>query len=106
MCSENLYERQVRSCTLFKSVLTLNLNETQEHIVNWNALLDVELYNDNFKMFNQAWEETLSAPGDLDEGVLEKLYERQVRKSTPMKNALTLVQSDTVPKREPRKSRK
>ena len=32
-----------------------------------------ELYNDNLKMFNQAWEETLAALGnDLDEGVLEQ----------------------------------
>ena len=41
-------------------------------------------------MFNQAWEETLLALGnDSDEHVLETLFERQVRKFTLVKNALT-----------------
>ena len=40
-----------------------------------------KLYNDNLKMFNQAWEETLPAFGNfLDELVLENLCERQVEK--------------------------
>ena len=39
--------------------------------------LNVELYSDSFKMFNQAWEETFVALGtELDEHVLENLYER------------------------------
>ena len=51
--------------------------------MNLNDLLNVELYNDNLKMFNLAWEETLLAPGnDLDEHVLENLHEAQVREST------------------------
>ena len=42
--------------------------------------LNVELYNDNLKMFNQAWEETVLASGkDFYELVLEILYERQVK---------------------------
>ena len=41
-----------------------------------NGLLNVELYNDNLDMFDRALEETLSALGrDLDEGVLENLYQ-------------------------------
>ena len=37
------------------------------HMMNLNDLLNVELYNDNLKMFNLASEETLLAPGnDLD----------------------------------------
>ena len=37
--------------------------------VNLNDLLNVELYNDNLKMINRAWEATLVAIGnDLDEG--------------------------------------
>ena len=40
-----------------------NINITQEqHTMNLLDLLDVDLYNENLKMFNQAWEETLSAP--------------------------------------------
>ena len=49
-----------------------------EHTTNSSALLNVELYNDNLKLFNQAWDETLF--GDLDEHVLENLCERQVTK--------------------------
>ena len=63
-------------------------------------LLSVELYNHNLKTFNQAWEEASSALGnDFDEHVLENVYERQVGKSTLMKNALTLYESDIVPKK-------
>ena len=52
-------------------------------------LLDVVLYNDNLKMFNQACELKLLALGsDLDERVLENWYKRQVKKSTLMKHDL------------------
>ena len=45
--------------------------------MNLNDMLDVVSYNDNVEMFNPAWEETSVALGnDLDEGVLENLYER------------------------------
>ena len=55
-------------------------------------------------MFTQDREETSLAFGnDLDECVLENLYERQGRKSTLMKNALSLYQSDNVLKKEPRR---
>ena len=47
--------------------------------MNLADLLNVELYNDNLKMFNQTWDETL----------VENLYERQVRTSALMKHALT-----------------
>ena len=44
-----------------------NINMTLGHTMNLNDLLEVELYNDNLKMFSQAWEETSSALGnDLD----------------------------------------
>ena len=36
-----------------------NINKTQEHTMNLNDLLNVELYNDNLKMFNLAWEVAL-----------------------------------------------
>ena len=47
--------------------------------MNLSDLLDVELYNDDLKLFNQAWEETLFGYV-VDEGVLENLYERKVKK--------------------------
>ena len=73
----------------------LHINKTQEHTMNLSDLLIVELYIDNPKIFNQAWEETVLALGDHpDEGVLENFCERQVRTSTLMKNALTLYQQD------------
>ena len=80
-----------------------NINKTQGHTMNLNDFLNFELYNSNLKMFTQASEETLLAFGDdLDEGVVEKLYERdKVRKSTLMKNASTLYHSDVVLKKEP-----
>ena len=77
------------------------------HSMNLNDLLSVDLRKDNLKMFNQASEETLSAFGnDSDDGVLENLCERQVGKSTLMKNALTLNQSDIVLQKEPRSYQK
>ena len=42
--------------------------------MNLSDLLEVELRNDNLKMFNQAWEGTSSALGnDVNEHVLEKI---------------------------------
>ena len=35
-----------------------NIGKTQGHTMNLNYFLHVELYNDNLKMYNQAWEET------------------------------------------------
>ena len=71
--------------------------------MNLSDLLIVELYIDNPKIFNQAWEETVLALGNHpDEGVLENFCERQVRTSTLMQNALTLYQQDIVLKEEPR----
>ena len=47
--------------------------------MNLSDMANVELYNDNLKMFNQAWEETFSALGkSLDEHVLKNLFERPV----------------------------
>ena len=37
-----------------------NLIKLKERMVHLSDLLNVELRNDNLKMFNQAWEETLS----------------------------------------------
>ena len=60
-------------------------------------------HDDNLKMCNQAQEETLLAfVNDLDEHVLQNLYERQVKKSTLMEHAMTLYQQYTVLKKEPR----
>ena len=54
-------------------------------------------------MFHQAWEETLPASGDdLDEHVLDNLYQRQVIESTLMKHAMTLHQQYIVLKKAPR----
>ena len=51
-----------------------------------NDLLNAELYNDNLKMLNQAWEETLLAFGNdlLGRRCPREFVERQVRKSTPI----------------------
>ena len=84
-------------------VFLFNINETLGHTTSLSESLNVELYNDILKMFNQAWEETLPALGnDLDEHVLENLFERQVKKSTLMKHAMTLHQRHIVLKKEPR----
>ena len=45
--------------TVFEIFSFFKVNKTQEHVVNLNDLLNVELYNDFLKMFNHAWEETL-----------------------------------------------
>ena len=87
---------------MFQIFSFFKINQTQGHTMNLSDLLYVELYNDNLKMFNQAWEDTLLAFGnDLDEHFLENLYERQEKRSTLMKNAMTLHQQDIVLKKEP-----
>ena len=92
---------------IFQILSFFNNFETQEHAMNLNDMLNVELYNQNLNMFNQAWEETLLALGnDLDENVLNNLYDRQVSKSTLMKNTSSLYQSATVPQKEPRSYQK
>ena len=79
------------------NIFILNINKTQEHTTNLIDLLNVVLYNDNFKMPNQVWEETLLAlDNDLDEYVLERLYERQVKKSTFIKNAMPSKHQDIL----------
>ena len=55
--------------------LFFSINKTQADTMNLSDLLNVELYNDNLKMFNEPWEETLLSVGnELDDGVLENLY--------------------------------
>ena len=71
--------------------------------MNLHDLLNVESAQRHLKMFfNQASEETLARGNDLDVQVLENLHERQVRKSTPMTNAMTLYRKDFVLRKEPR----
>ena len=58
--------------------------------MNLNDWLNVELYSNNLKMFNQACEETSCALGNAsDEHVLENLCERQVKTSTLIRNAMS-----------------
>ena len=58
--------------------------------MNLSDLLSLEWYGETLKMFNQAWEETSLAFGnDENEHLLVNLYERQVKKYTPMKHAMT-----------------
>ena len=66
-------------------------------------VLNVVLKNDNLKVFNHVRDESLLAlRNDLDEHVVENLYERQVEKSALMQHANTLYQQDSVQKKEPR----
>ena len=91
-----LGERQV----MHQNLSFFNINTIQVHTMNLSDLLNVELCNDNLKMFNQVSEETFLALGnDLDEHVLDNLHERQVRTSTLMKNAVTSYQQDMVLKK-------
>ena len=76
-------------------------------MMNLSELANVKMYNDNLKMFNQAREEASLALGNaLDEDALENLYERQVKKSTLMKEDMTLNQQDTVFKKKSREAAK
>ena len=75
---------------MFQIFSFFNTNKTQGHTMNLSDLLTVELYNGNLNMLNHAWEETVWAPGnDLDEHVVENLYERQMKTCTLMKKAMT-----------------
>ena len=58
--------------------LFFHVSKIQEHTMIWSDLFDVELYDENLKMTNQVWEETLQVfSNDLDDGGLEKLCERK-----------------------------
>ena len=71
-----------------------NTNDSGTNL-EMNDLLDGELCKFYLKMFDQGWEDTSSHLGyDLDEHVVENMYERQERKSTLMRNALTQFQQD------------
>ena len=81
------------------------INKTQAMSVT--DLFNIEMRHDNLKVFNQPWEETqLLLDKNVDEELLENLYERQLRKSSLMKNALSLYHSDILLKREPMNSKK
>ena len=82
---------------MFEELLFFSINKTQGHTMNFSDLLDVELHNDNLKMFNQAWEEVLRSLGnDLDEHFLENLYARKVKKSTLMTARDDVVSAKTL----------
>ena len=58
-------------------MLSVNTSETQGHMMNLRDLLNVKLYTDHLKMWNQVWEETsVAVDNDLDESVLENLCEK------------------------------
>ena len=71
---------------MFQIFSFFSINKTQGRTMNLNVLLNVEVRNHNLKIFNQAWEEVLLAlDNELDEGVLESLYEGQLRKVFTLK---------------------
>ena len=67
-----------------------DINKTQGREVGLTDLLNIELYNDNLKQFNQAWEEMLlSLDRGVDEEMLPNVYEGQIRRSSIMENGLS-----------------
>ena len=62
---------------MFRIFSFFNINKTQGHTMNLNELLNVGLYNDNLKMFSQAWEETSSAFRNILMNMFSKTYTRQ-----------------------------
>ena len=86
---------------MFQFFSPFGINETQVRAMGLTDLLNIELYNDNLKQFNQAWEELLLS---LDKGVdgemLEYLCKGQIRRSSVMENGLSLYHSDILLKRE------
>ena len=41
-----------------------NINENQGRTMGLNDLLDIDLYNDILKMFNQTWDEAMLSLGN------------------------------------------
>ena len=80
-------------------LVLLHINKTQ-----LNDWLNVELYNDNLKMFNQSLEGKLLALGnDMDEHVLENMHERQMKKINTHETSDDLMSArHRSEKREPR----
>ena len=82
--------------------MTTDGAHAQGRAIGLTDLLNIELYNDSFKEFTQAWEEMwlLSLDKGIDEEMLENLYEKQLRKSSLMKNGSSLSHSDIRARRD------
>ena len=66
-----------------------DINKTPGRAVGLTDLLNIELYNDNLKQFNHAWEEMLlTLDRGVDEEMLPNLYEGQVKRSSIVKHGL------------------
>ena len=59
---------------MFQVFLFFDINKTREHTMNLSGLLNVELHNGNLNKI------LLAFGNDLDDHVLDKLFERQVKK--------------------------
>ena len=83
--------------------LRIDINKTQGRAMSMADLPNMQLHNDNLRQFNQAREEMLlSLDRNVDEEFLAHLYERQLRRSMLMKNALTFHHSDIILMKEPK----
>ena len=75
----------------------------RKRVFGINELPHIELFNDNLKIFDDAWERILMALDKApEEDCLEGLYHRQLEKSTVMQRALTLCFSDRTHREEPK----
>ena len=53
------FKRKICFLDEIQVFLCFHINKTQKHTMILSDLFDVELYDENFKIFNQVWEETL-----------------------------------------------
>ena len=71
---ETQYKNQ-RSMLTGGHVSVVDINKTQGRTMGLNDLLDIKWYNDNLKMFNQAWGATLLSLGNLRRHARESIRE-------------------------------
>ena len=78
------------------------LNDVPGRVSGSNDMLNIELRDDNLKMFDQTWEETLMAmEKERGRDFLQSLHQRPSEKSRLMKYDLALYHSDQVHRKEP-----
>ena len=84
--------------------MTTDGAHAQGRAIGLTDLLNIELYNDSFKEFTQAWEEMwlLSLDKGIDEEMLENLYERLRLRKT----GSSLPHTNIIVKKEPKSHRR
>ena len=71
------------------------ISDTDGAMLEWDAIMQVELKADNLAQFESDWETTLlNINGMPEEKILESVFRKQLMKSEQLKNAMALHDQD------------